>query len=76
MLPRPVREGRSFDSRPTASDARRLAAAAPTRLHPGVLDDPRSNPAPEDPVGRFLLGFIVAIIIVIFVVVQCAQVLF
>jgi len=27
-------------------------------------------------VGRFLLGFIVAIIVVIFVVVQCAQVIF
>jgi hypothetical protein len=27
-------------------------------------------------VGRFLLGFLVAIVIVIFVVVQCAQALF
>jgi hypothetical protein len=27
-------------------------------------------------VGRFLLGFIVAIIVVIFIVVQCAQALF
>jgi len=34
---------------------------------PGVL---------EVGVGRFLLGFIVAIIVVIFIVVQCAQALF
>jgi hypothetical protein len=27
-------------------------------------------------VGRFLLGFLVAIVIVIFIVVQCAQMLF
>ncbi len=30
----------------------------------------------EDSVSRFLLGFIVAIVIVIFVLVQCAQALF
>ncbi len=30
----------------------------------------------EVSVGRFLLGFIVAIVIVIFIVVQCAQGLF
>ena len=30
----------------------------------------------EGIVGRFLLGFIVAIVIVLFIVVQCAQALF
>jgi hypothetical protein len=29
----------------------------------------------EDNVGRFLLGFLVAIVIVVFIVVQCAQAL-
>ena len=42
---------------------------------PAVATMP-SNAISEVSVGRFLLGFIVAIVIVIFVAVQCAQALF
>lgn len=46
-------------------------------LHGGCPDDAASQLPPlEDSVGRFLLGFLVAIILVIFVVVQCAQMFF
>ena len=34
-----------------------------------------TNRRMEDAVSRFLLGFLVAIVIVIFIVVQCAQAL-
>jgi hypothetical protein len=54
---------------------RRVRWLAP--LHGGRPDDAASQLPPlEDSVGRFLLGFLVAIILVIFVVVQCAQTLF
>ncbi len=38
--------------------------------------DPGLQSRMRCPVGRFILGFIVAIVIVIFVVAQCAQTLF
>jgi len=47
------------------------------RLHPVAIDHPpNAQVALEDSVSRFLLGFLVAIVIVIFIVVQCAQALF
>ncbi len=46
-------------------------------MHPVFADHDGTSPNSwEVSVGRFLLGFLVAIVIVIFVAVQCAQAIF
>jgi hypothetical protein len=53
--------------------ARRAATMAPASRPSGRWP---STTASEGNVGRFLLGFLVAIVLVVFLVVNCAQALF
>ena len=46
------------------------------RVHGAPSQDRAPSRQLEDNVGRFLIGFLVAIVIVLFIVVQCAQALF
>jgi hypothetical protein len=47
-----------------------------TTLHPAARTIGATTVASEVSVGRFLLGFIIAIVLVIFLAVQCTRVIF